>query len=129
LEGDHQEPSRRAIYRFFRETGEAGVDVVLLGLADLRGVRGPTLTQENWTAALDVGRILLENYWEKREEIIAPPRLLNGNDLMQELNLQPGPTIGELLEAVREGQAIGKIQSPEQALEYAREYLKELESR
>jgi tRNA nucleotidyltransferase/poly(A) polymerase len=129
LEDDHQEPSRKAIYRFFRETGEAGVGVVLLGLADLRGVRGPTLTQKKWTVALDVARILLENYWEKREEIVAPPRLLNGNELMQELNIQPGPRVGELLEAIREGQAIGKIQSREQALVYAREYIKDLEAK
>jgi tRNA nucleotidyltransferase/poly(A) polymerase len=128
LQGDHQEPSRKAIYRFFRDTGEAGVDVVLLGLADLRGVRGHTLTQENWTAALNVARILLENYWERREQTIAPPRLIDGNDLMKELNLQPGRIVGQLLEAIREGQAIGKIETREQAFEYAREHLKELEN-
>ena len=115
MEGDKQEPSRKAIYRFFRDAGEAGVDLVLLGLADLRGTRGNTLTQENWTAALDVARILLENYWEKREETIAPPRLLDGNDLMRELNLEPGRVIGRLLEAIREGQATGKIETREQA--------------
>lgn len=128
IEGDHQEPSRKAIYRFFREAGEAGVDLVLLGLADLRGIRGPTLTQGIWTAALDVARILLENYWEKREETVAPPRLLDGNDLMQELKLPPGRVIGQLLEAIREGQATGKIETREQAFEYAREHLKDMEN-
>ncbi|HSK89526.1 MAG TPA: HD domain-containing protein, partial [Anaerolineales bacterium] len=51
LEGDKQEPSRKAIYRFFRDAGEAGIDLVLLGLADLRGTYGITLTQETWAAA------------------------------------------------------------------------------
>lgn len=125
LEGDHREPSRKAIYRFFRDAGKAGVEIVLLGLADLRGVRGPALTQQSWTAALDVARILLENYWEKPEETVAPPRLLNGNDLMLELNLQPGPVVGELLESIREGQAIGRIKTREDAFESAREYLKD----
>ncbi len=109
LEGEKQEPSRKAIYRFFRDAGEAGVDLVLLGLADLRGTHGATLTQETWTAALDVARILLENYWEKPQETVAPPRLLDGNDLMRELSLKPGRIIGQLLEAIREGQATGKI--------------------
>ncbi len=127
LENDHQEPSRKAIYHFFRDTNKASVDVVLLGLADLRGVRGPTLTQEDWTAALNVARILLENYWERPEETVAPPRLLDGNDLMNELNLQPGRVIGQLLEAIREGQAIGKIETREQAFDYARERLKDME--
>ena len=128
MEHDKKEPSRRAIYRFFRDAGEAGVDLVLLGLADLRGVYGPTLTQEKWAAALDVARILLENYWEKREETVAPPRLLDGNDLMRELELKPGRIVGQLLEAIREGQATGKIETRDQAVEYAHEHLKELEN-
>ena len=127
MESDRQEPSRKAIYRFFRDAGEAGVDLVLLGLADLRGTRGPALAQETWTASLDVARVLLENYWEKRQETIAPPRLLDGNELMRELGLEPGRIIGQLLEAIREGQATGKIESREQALQYARAQLKELQ--
>ena len=124
LEADKQEPSRKAIYRFFRDTGKAGVDLTLLGLADLRGTQGSALTQETWAAALDVARILLENYWEKPHETVAPPRLLNGNELMSELGLQPGPVVGQLLEAIREGQATGKVESRQQALQLARETLK-----
>ena len=75
MEGEKKDPSRKSIYRFFRDAGEGGVDLVLLGLADLRGTRAHTLTQENWSAALDVARILLENYWEKPQETVAPPRL------------------------------------------------------
>jgi tRNA nucleotidyltransferase/poly(A) polymerase len=127
MEGQEREPSRRAIYRFFRDAGEAGVDLVLLGLADLRGTYGATLPQATWTASLDVARILLENYWEKHEETVAPPRILDGNDLMRELALKPGPTIGQLLEAIREGQATGKITTREEALEFAKQQLKELE--
>ena len=126
LEEYQEEPSRRAVYRYFRDVGEAGVDLVLLGLADLRGTQDHTLTQQTWTSALDVARILLENYWEKREETVAPPRLLDGNDLMRELNMEPGRIIGQLLEAIREGQATGVIGTREQALELARAELQKL---
>jgi hypothetical protein len=128
MEGEQKEPSRKAIYRFFRDAGEAGVDLVLLGLADLRGTYGPTLPQGTWTAALDVARLLLENYWEKRQETVAPPRILDGNDLMGELNLRPGPIIGQLLEDIREGQATGRISTREEALDFARVQLKEIEN-
>jgi hypothetical protein len=121
LEGDKKEPSRKAVYRFFRDAGEAGIDLVLLGLADLRGTRGHTLSQQTWTAALDIARILLENYWEKPKETVAPPRLLDGNELMHELNLKPGRIVGQLLEAIREGQATGKIFTREEAITFARE--------
>lgn len=128
MRSDKQEPSRKAIYRFFREAGEAGVDLVLLGLADLRGTQGPTMTQETWSAALDVARILFENYWEKPEETVAPPHLVDGNDLMKELNLKPGRVIGQLLEAIREGQATGRIDTRDQAVEFARTHLKGMEN-
>jgi tRNA nucleotidyltransferase/poly(A) polymerase len=128
LERDKQEPSRKSIYRFFRDVGEAGVDLVLLGLADLRGIQGPALSQETWTAALDVARILLENYWERPQETVTPPRLLDGTALMSELGLEPGRIVGQLLETIREGQATGKVANREQALELAREHLKNLEN-
>ena len=127
MEDKKQEPSRKAIYRFFRDAGEAGVDLVLLGLADLRGTRGNTLSQEAWGAALNVAQLLLENYWEKPENTISPPRLLDGNELMNELKLEAGRIVGQLLEEIREGQAVGNIETREQAIEFARERLKHLE--
>ncbi|MCX6100653.1 MAG: HDIG domain-containing protein [Candidatus Bipolaricaulota bacterium] len=102
-------PSRRAVYRFFRDTGPAGVDVCLLTLADMRATYEQTLPQETWSAALEVVRLMLENWFEKPAESIAPTPLVNGDDLMRELNLQPGKIIGDLLETLREAQAMGEV--------------------
>lgn len=126
LEKDGQPPSRKAVYRFFRDGGLAGIDLILLALADVRGTEGPELTQERWTAYLDIARILLENYWEKPQEVVNPPRLLNGNELMKELKLKPGRAVGQLLELIRENQAAGKIETKVQALAFAREELPKL---
>lgn len=126
--GEGEEPTRRAIYRFFRDTGEAGVDLVLLGLADLRGTHGHLLTQELWTQALDIARLFLEHYWEKPHEAVAPPRLIDGSDLMSAYGLTPGPVVGALLEAIREAQAVGQISTREQALEFGRAWLTNRES-
>lgn len=123
LENSQEEPSHKAIYHFFRDSGDAGVDLVLLGLADLRGTQGPKLTKETWIAALTVARILLENFFERPEEVISPPRLLDGNELMNELKLEPGRIVGQLLEAIREGQATGEINQREEAISFARNWL------
>lgn len=125
LEEKKKEPTRKSIYRFFRDAGEAGIDLVLLGLADLRGTRDHTQTMENWQAALDIAGIFLENYWEKREETVAPPRLLDGHELMKELNLDGGRIIGQLLEAIREGQAVGEVSTRDEALSLARKLLED----
>jgi putative nucleotidyltransferase with HDIG domain len=125
MDGEGKSPSRRAIYRFFQAGGAAGVELVLLGLADLRATYGPNLKQETWSAALDVARVLLENYWEKPEETVTPPRLLDGHDLMSELDLKPGPVVGRMLEAIREGQATGRISTREEALVFGKNWLEE----
>ena len=99
--------------------------MILLGLADLRGTRDHTQTTENWNAALEIAKIFLENYWEKREDTVVPPRLLDGNELMKELNLDAGRIIGQLLEAIREGQAIGEISTRDEALSLARKLIED----
>ncbi|MFH2102028.1 MAG: HD domain-containing protein [Chloroflexota bacterium] len=119
---ENKEPSRRAIYRFFRDTDTAGVELCLLALADLRATYGSALAHETWTACLEIVRLFLENWYEKRPESILPPSLINGEDLMRALDLPPGPRVGELLEAVREAQAMGQVATKEEALVFAREW-------
>jgi putative nucleotidyltransferase with HDIG domain len=123
LEDESKEPSRKSIYRFFRDAGPAGVDLVLLGLADLRGTHGHLLTEQKWTSALQVARIFLENYWERPQRSVSPPRLLDGHELMSELGMKPGPSVGRLLEAIREAQATGHIADREAALRFGRDWL------
>jgi len=115
--------SRKAIYRFFRETRQAGVDICLLSLADTRGTYGATLSQEVWESELETCRLLLEAYWEKTEDIITPPQLVSGDDLISTFGLQPGKEIGQILAAIRETQAAGEIHTHDQALDYARAWL------
>lgn len=121
LEG--KDPSRKSIYRFFRDTGPAGVELVLLSLADTRATYEENLTPEHWVACLEVCASLLEAWYEKAEEIVAPPQLLNGNDLMSELKVPPGRALGELLELVKEEQAAGQIATREEALDFVRTQL------
>ena len=112
-------PSRRAIYRFFRDTGPGGVDVCLLSLADTLATYGPTLPPDIWAHQVDVVRVLLEAWWEKKEEVISPSPLIDGNDLMEELGLKPGPIIGQILRNIQEAQATGNVTNQSQALDLA----------
>lgn len=113
-------PSRRAIYRYFQATGSAGIDLCLLSLADTLATYGAEIPPARWQAELDVCRMLLQAWWEKGEEIVNPPRLISGDDLMAQLGLPSGPQIGILLEAIREAQATGEITTRQQALDFAR---------
>lgn len=111
-------PTRRAIYRYFKATGDAGVEVALLSLADMLATWGPSLASRRWLHKLDVATILLTAYFDQPETVVPLP-LINGHELMDALELSPGPEVGRLLEAVREAQATGEVTSREQALALA----------
>ncbi len=119
-------PSRRAIFRFFRDTGMAGVDICLLTLADIWATYENTLPEDTWVTCLDVVRIFLESWWDKKAELISPPQLISGNDIMEALSLDPCPEVGRILDAVREAQVVNDVIDVESALNYAREYQSKL---
>ena len=123
MQRDNEAPNRRAIYRFFRAAGDTGLDLVALGLADQWGMREHTLDQGSWEAAVEVARILLENYLERPHESVDPPRLLDGNDIMRAYGIQPGPAVGEVLEAIREAEAVGEVRDRETGLAFGRRWL------
>lgn len=116
-------PTRRTIYRFFRDAKGAGVDICLLSLADFMGKYSADLPQDALAEHLETLRALLEAHFENPEQAVRPPALLNGDELMKELGLKPGPKVGEILEALREGQAAGEVNSRAEAIALAKSLL------
>ncbi len=114
-----QKLTRRAIYRFYRRTGDAGPAVVLLALADALAVWGPKLSPSYWQALLRTASALLEAYVHQREQVVAPPPLLSGRDLLA-MGIPSGPQIGRLLNALLEAQAAGEVTTAEEARAFIR---------
>jgi len=112
--------TRRAIYRFYRDTGPAGVEVCLLSLADVWGIYGAALPPEVWRRHLDIVRQLFAAWWETKDKHVSPPAILNGRELMAALGLESGPQVGRLLEAIRAAQAEGYVENRDEAVEFAR---------
>jgi len=107
-------------HRYFRECGAAGVEAAMLYLAISLS---RSTTQDVWELKVNVVRKLLEAWFERHDQIVNPPRLLNGDELARALGLRPGPMIGELLLAISEEQVEGTIESDDEALEFARDQL------
>ncbi len=116
LLADQEAVTGRAVYRFFRDTGGAGVDTLLLCLADHLATWGPDLRMARWRKLVESVASMLADYYERHQKVISPPKLVNGHDLMDEFGLEEGPRIGELLEAVREAQVEGEVRTQEDAL-------------
>jgi poly(A) polymerase len=113
-------PTRRALYRFYRDVGDTLPALLLLALADGASARGPALTKEEWRRQVAYMNALLVRSVEE-EGIVSPPRLLTGNDIMSELGLAQGPIIGRLLAALEEAQAAGEVTDAEGALRFVTE--------
>jgi tRNA nucleotidyltransferase/poly(A) polymerase len=111
--------SPRSIYRFWRQTGESGIDVCLLTLAHQLAGIGSDLDQDGWLHALDRVRVLLEAYFLHFDTVVSPPVLVDGGDIMRHLRLKPGRMIGEILESIREAQVVGEVRTVEDALRFA----------
>jgi tRNA nucleotidyltransferase/poly(A) polymerase len=113
-------PSPRAIYRFFRNTGKAGIEAILLSLASFLGTHMGPAPPKEWETEVQLARELFTAYFEAYEESVKPQPLLQGGDLIQSFGLKPGPLIGRLLELLEEAQVAGEIQTREEALVMAR---------
>jgi len=122
LLASQQSVSSRAVYRFFRDTEHAGVDVVLHSLADQRATYAPGTEEDAWARLVGVAARMLGDYWDRRE-LVTPPAVISGRDVIEVFDVEPGPMIGELLESVREAQVAGKVRTRDQALELVRKKL------
>jgi tRNA nucleotidyltransferase/poly(A) polymerase len=123
LLADQEVVTGRAVYRFFRDTGDAGVDTLLFYLADHLATWGLNLRMARWQRRVEFVASMLADYYERHHEVISPPKLISGHDLMEEFGLEEGPRIGELLESVREAQVEGEVRTREEALALVKELL------
>jgi hypothetical protein len=115
-------PTSRAIYRYFRDTEDAGIDVLFLALADYLATHGPRLDVEEWQQHNQMINYVLTEHFNQEAKVL-PAKLINGRDLMDIFGLSPGRLIGELLAMVREAQASGEVSSRDEAIELVRKEL------
>jgi poly(A) polymerase len=115
LARDNELPTRRAIYRYFRDADDVAIDTIFLNLADHLAARGPMIEYDKWREHADTLRYVIEERF-KVDSVIKPPKLIDGNDIIDRYSITPGPEIGRLLEAVREAQAAGEVTTKEEAL-------------
>lgn len=111
---DQKVPSRRAIYRFFHDTQEEGIGVIVLSISDWRATCGPLIDLQKRKTHEKVMFQLIDTYLEQKKNKPLPV-LLNGYDVMRKFNLVPSPLIGEVLKKIKEAQALGEISTKKEA--------------
>ncbi len=69
--------------------------------------------------------LILEKYKEYKTKS-SLPKLINGYDVMKNLNISPGPIVGKILKLIEEAQILGKISTKTEAIKLAKQYYKRL---
>jgi hypothetical protein len=115
-------PSDRAVRKFVTDLDGYVLPLMLVNLSDGMATRGPGYTRENFRRHCNFVNYVLARAWGAFEDTEEPP-LVNGDDLIQELDLQSGRLLGAILTSLRRAQSERAITDRDEALAYARSVL------
>ena len=114
--------TERAIIRFIRKIGDDTLDLLELARADRLSARGPAVSDEMIEVNLSNLEKLKEKYFEISPKLKEMPKLVDGNEIMQILNLKPSPKLKEIIDEIKELQLEGKINNKEEAINFLKNY-------
>lgn len=114
--------TERAIIRFIRKIGDDTLDLLELARADRLSARGPAVSDEMIEVNLSNLEKLKEKYFEISPKLKEMPKLVDGNEIMQILNLKPSPKLKEIIDEIKELQLEGKINNKKEAINFLKNY-------
>lgn len=99
-------------YRIFRESGSYALESALLHICN-KNPLNPNL--------IPTSRNTILTWFREQTQTVNPPRLIDGDQLQRELGIRPGPELGEYLEAVREAQVTGEVETYQDAIRFVKQ--------
>ena len=113
-------PTQRAVHRYYRDLGDVALDTLYLNMADFLAARGPLITPDEMRNQSRIINHILVVGPQKQTAAASRKGLLTGHDVMEELQVEPGPLVGRLLKSVAQAEAQGRVRTKEEALKLAR---------
>jgi tRNA nucleotidyltransferase/poly(A) polymerase len=102
--------TRRALVRYRRDVSPWVFESVVVSLCDRLATRGEKTPPVSMARHYRVAR----SVWTAVSK--APvPQLLSGDDVMQVLGIEPGPAVGQALDAIEEEVEAGEVGTPDEA--------------
>ena len=118
--------NEKSVMKFLRKLEENTVDVILLAMADRYSARGEDITDEIIEQNISQLNELMNRYFLKLEELKPLPKLIDGNEIMNLLNIKPSPILGKIIAQIKQEQEDGNITTHEEAVELAQTIYKNL---
>lgn len=108
----------KTILRMFRKLNEHTPDIILLAMADRLSAQGPAITKEITENNLTTLKQYLSKYEEFAKTATVLPKLLDGNEIAQILNIKKDKNLGEIIKKLSEAQSIGEVKTKQDAIEF-----------
>ncbi len=108
------------VYQFFRKIGSAGILLCFITLAETMSNINQVFPEKQFNSELQICRTLMTGYFQKTDEWINPPSLVDGHDLKKIVNENEAIFIGELLEKVRIATADGLLNNKAEAIQFVK---------
>ena len=108
----------KVMMRYVRKMGDNVVDNIILAKADRLSARGVDITEEIVNTNISGLDKLLDFYLSKKDSLAPLPKLIDGREVMELLDIKPSPKLGEIINAVNEAQLNGDILTHEDAVRF-----------
>lgn len=117
-----KETNEKAMMRYLRKLGDNVIDNIILAKADRLSARGEAVSDEmveNNLANLDM---LLNFYFNSLDKLAPLPKLLDGKEIMDILNIKPGQELGKIINSLHEAQQDGEVTTKDEAVRFVKTY-------
>ena len=101
--------TQKASLKFFRDVADNTPDLLVLSMADWHSYKKLKIFSQKELKAQERSVRKLVKYYYEIKNAKPLPKLVDGNVLMKEFKLKPGPWLGELIETVLAAQQEGKV--------------------
>ncbi len=119
-----QDVQDKAFLKFYRKMDGYVIDVIILAMADRLSARGVKVTDDIVNNNISNLTKLLNDYLEKYKNLKPLPKLLNGKEIMNILNIKQSPKLGEVINELKEAQISGSVNTKEEAIEFVTNLMK-----
>lgn len=112
----------KAYMKFYRKMDDCVIDVIFLAEADRLSARGEKVTQEMVDRNISNLSWLLSNYLKMKDNIKPIDKFLDGTDIMEILGISQGPELGKIINALKEAQISGDVNTKQEAINFVKEF-------
>lgn len=122
-EVDFDSPNgEKVMMRFIRKSGDNVIDNIILAKADRLSARGEAISDEIVEKNISLLDRLMNFYLDIKDTLEPLPILLDGNEIMQILNIKPSKKLGIIINELHEAQLSGEVTEKNQALEFVKNF-------